>query len=227
MAETVSRNITENIVLKEYEDGFLLGTDAVLLSRFVRGSRKKICADLGTGSGIIPLLLFSENKIKAATGFEVQPRYAELANENSRENGFGDVFKTYNADIRDIKSVGNGELFGRYDIVTANPPFFKVGTGDQNESEYKRISRHELHGDINDFCAAASYLLKYGGSFYAVYRPERTATLLYAMKKVGLEPKRLNIINSNGKATTVLVEAIKGGAEVIQINIVPTQPVHT
>lgn len=227
MSQTVSRNITDNIILKEYEDGFLLGTDAVLLVRFVHGSRKKKCADLGTGSGVIPLLLFSENKIGNATGFEIQPRYAELANENSRENGFEAVFKTYNVDIRDIRSVENGELYGKYDIVTVNPPFFKAGTGAQNESEYKRISRHELNGDIYDFCDAASYLLKYGGSLNVVYRPERTATLLCAMKKFGLEPKRLNIISSGGKATTVLVEAIKGAAEGIKIDIVPSRPIHT
>lgn len=204
--------INNGIYLKEYTDGLLFGTDALLLSRFVRGGANKSGVDIGTGSGVVSLLLLSENKAKHMTGIEIQSKYVKLALDNAAENGFCDRFDCVEGDARYPKGLCEAESV---DFAVSNPPFMKAKGGKLNNTESKTIARHEEFLPAEELCCAASLYLKYGGQFYVVYRPERLCTLITAMKSNRLEPKRIEFISVKDCNTPslVLVEAKKGGAE--------------
>ncbi len=199
--------ITEKIVLVERKNGFRMGTDSVLLSKFVNVLRNEKGVDLGTGSGVIPLLLLSENKGGQIHGIEIQKSLYSLAVHNAKKNGFEDRFTPINGDIRDIKSLYPRESA---DFVTLNPPYFKKGSGKGSELDEKLIARHEVNGVIEDFCYAASYCLKFGGKFFAVFRADRLIELICAMKKNSIEPKHIEFIYKKGNAETVLIQGTKG-----------------
>ncbi len=204
--------INNGIVLEEYESGLLFGTDALLLSRFVKGGSKRLGVDIGCGSGSISLLLLSENKAAKITGIEIQKKYAELAQRNAARNGFSERFNVICGDAHNYKRLFDAESA---DFVVSNPPFMKSNGGKLNDNIEKAIARHEEYLPADTLCKAAAYCLKYGGSFHAVYRPERICTLICALKEQNLEPKNIRyIIGGNGSTPSlVLVEAKKGGAE--------------
>lgn len=210
MRKTKTTEINFGIKLTEFTDGLLFGTDALLLSRFVRGGKHKRGVDIGAGSGPISLILLAEGKAADMTGVEIQPDYALLSEENARRNGFEGRYRAICGDARDIKSLLPAE---RADFVVSNPPFMRASAGSHNASLSKSIARHEEYLPPEDLCAAAAYLLRYGGSFYVVYRPERICTLISFLKKYALEPKRICFAVSGGKACLVMAEAKKGGAE--------------
>lgn len=180
--------INAHLTLREYRGGIRYGTDALLLASFVRGGRRARCADLGTGCGVIPLLLLVSGRCGEARGFEVQAEYAALAAENARDNGLDGRFAVVQGDIR---SIGRLCPAGWADYVTANPPYLRADCGGRNADFVKYAAFHEHFGDIDDFARAAAYLLGTGGVFYTVYRPDRLARLLTALSAAGLEPKRL------------------------------------
>lgn len=217
MDKIKSTVINNGVVLEEYEDGLLFGTDALLLSRFVKGGSKKHGIDIGCGSGAISLLLLSENKADKITGIEIQEKYAVLADNNAVRNGFEGRFNVICGDARSYKCLSDSECA---DFVVSNPPFMKADSGKLNENIEKTIARHEEYLPPSDLCKAASYFLKYGGSFYIVYRPERICTLIYCLKECKLEPKRLCYLSGNdtGTPSLVLVEARKGGAEGVSVS---------
>lgn len=210
MEDTKTTEINCGIRLTEYRDGQLFGTDALLLSRFVKGGRHKKGVDIGSGSGALSLLLLAENKAASMTGVEIQPRLASLSEQNAARNGLSDRYSAVCGDARLIKQLLSAECA---DFAVSNPPFMKAASGGQNPCEAKRIARHEEYLPVGDLCRAAAYLLRYGGSFYAVYRPERLCTLVCAMKSCGMEPKHIRFALSGSRASLVLVEAKKGGAE--------------
>jgi tRNA1Val (adenine37-N6)-methyltransferase len=216
--------ITEKIVLTERKNGFRMGTDSVLLSKFVSSLPSEKGVDLGTGSGVIPLLLLSENKCREISGIEIQKSLYSLAIHNAEKNGMKDRFFPLQGDIRKIS-----ELYPREtaDFVTLNPPYFKEGSGKQSELEEKLIARHEMNGVIGDFCSAASYCLKYGGKFFAVFRADRLTELLYSMRDNGIEPKHIEIIYKGNAAQTVLVKGIKGAKEGLSITVSPSKLIQS
>lgn len=188
--ETLIR-INDGLSLIQKNDGLTFGTDAYLLSAYVRRQPKAYAADLGSGTGIIPLLMLSKNKAAHIDAIEIQPDFAELILRNAGQNDFSDRLSAINSDIRTLPP----EFNGRYDIVTANPPYMKT-SGKQNESERKNIARHEIKGGIADFCTCASRLLKHGGLFYSVWRPDRLTELISALSLSNLEPKRMTFVHS-------------------------------
>mgnify|MGYP002529206413 CR=1 FL=1 len=187
----VRNTINAGIVLAEYAAGVRFGTDALLLADFARaGCRSGHCVDLGTGSGVIPLLLLGLERSRTGsacagppharnrcrfTGVELQERYAALATRNAAENGFSERFSVVNADLRALKGVLPS---GCAETVLSNPPYMRTDCGHRNESPEKYIARHEACCAAADLAAAAARLLKFGGRFYAVYLPERLAVLL-------------------------------------------------
>lgn len=217
MSNTKTTEINNGIKLTEYTDGLLFGTDALLLSRFVKGGKGKKGVDIGTGSGPISLILLSENKASHMTGIEIQPRYAALAESNAEANGFGERFT---AVCGDAKTPAGLYPAGEADFVVSNPPFMKASSGKHNDTEAKTIARHEEFLPPEELCAAASLYVKYGGSFYVVYRPERICTLITAMKTNGLEPKRICFAGATDKCALVFVEAKKGGAEGAEVSFI-------
>ena len=201
--------INENLKLIENKDSLTFGTDAYLLSAFLP-PKGKIGVELGCGSGVISLLALSCYKATKIYGIEVQTAIADIAKRNSEINGFDARFCVLCDDLRNIKSESTD---GEVDFVFSNPPYMKADSGKLNECEEKNISRHEIFGTINDFCSCAKRLLKHGGDFYVVYRPDRLSDLIFALKSNNLEPKRLTFIhaNSHTSPSLLLISAKKGG----------------
>ena len=204
--------INAHLTLREHRSGIRYGTDALLLASFVRGRRNAKCADLGTGCGVIPLLLLASGRCGEARGFEVQTEYAALAAENARENGMEGRFSVTQGDIREIAALCPT---GWADYVTANPPYLRADCGKRNADFVKYAAFHEHFGSIDDFARAAAYLLGTGGAFFTVYRPDRLSRLFTALSAAGLEPKRLRPVAADilRAPSLVLVESVKGAAE--------------
>ena len=198
--------VNDKLSLIQKPDGLTFGTDALLLAGYVFGKYKH-GAELGGGSGIISMLLLTREKVGDVTAYEVQDEYADLIKRNAEYNKLSERLSAVCADIREISTDES------CDIVFTNPPYMKCDSGKSNLSDKKAIARHELHGDIGDFCAAAKKKLKYGGAFYAVYRPDRLADILGAMRENQLEPKRMTFVHADTKkeASMVLIEAKRGG----------------
>ncbi len=203
--------VNENIRLIQKKEGLTFGTDAYLLATFMRASKSAKALELGGGTGIISLLCASKGKFGDIYIAEVQEDFAQLCRRNAELNGLEDTVKTICADVRDLKIDDFG---GELDIVFSNPPYMRMDSGKRNEHDAKFIARHEVCGTIDDFCEAAGRLLKFGGLFYCVYRPDRMCDLLAAMRRQKLEPKRLTFVcaDSATAPSMMLVEAKKGGS---------------
>ena len=185
--------INSDLSIYQYEDGFCYGTDAVLLSAFVGVKKGAVGVELGTGSGIIPILLNYHKSPSHIYAFEVQPEYAQLAQKNVDMCGYGDRISIICDNLKNHADHG----IENADFVFSNPPYMKTDSGKLNENQKKLISRHETHCDVNDICRAASKMLKNGGDFFVVYRPDRMCDMVFAMKNNNLEPKEIMFVQSH------------------------------
>lgn len=203
--------VNEHIRLIQRTDGLTFGTDAYLLAAFTRPKRSAVAVDLGSGTGIIPLLCLARNKASRFTAVELQPTFCELIERNASLNGMTDRLTALPADVRQIKAETVG---GEVDLVTANPPYMAPNSGARNTTDEKYIARHEVCGTVTDFCAAAGRLLKHGGRFSCVFRPERLTDLFEGLRAAHLEPKRMTMVQATYAAppSMVLVEAVKYAA---------------
>ena len=211
--------VNEGLSLIQKNNGLTFGTDAFLLAAYVTPEPRALCVDLGSGTGIISLLLAQKGKVARAVGVEVQADFAELINKNAALNGLADRVSALHTDARELSQImlgaHVGEAQGRAaDIVVCNPPYMKTHSGARNEHDEKFIARHEVCGDIGDFCAAAARVLRFGGRFYVVYRPDRLSDLMTAMRQNKLEPKRMTFVHADEQSepSMVLVEARASGA---------------
>ena len=204
--------VNENLTLIQKKDGLTFGTDAFLLASFIKTVPCAKSAELGAGTGIISLLVAQRKKLGHIHALEVQKDFCALTERNVKLNGLDDRITVLEADVRDVKPVHVG---GELDVVFSNPPYMKNDSGKRNSSERKYIARHEVMGGIDDFCAAAYRLLKHGGKFYCVWRPDRLVGLICAMRNNRLEPKILQTVcaNTESAPSMVLVMAQKGGNE--------------
>jgi len=198
--------VNDSLELIQDTEGLTFGTDALLLAGYISGKYKKGC-EIGSGSGIISMLLLSRRKTESVTALEVQEAYASLTKRNAELNGLSDRLETVCADVRDYKAAAD------FDIVYTNPPYMKVTSGKENTVLKKNIARHEVMGDISDFCLAAKRMLRFGGSFAVVYRPDRLCDLIAAMRESRLEPKRITFVHADtdSEPSMVLIEARAGG----------------
>lgn len=200
------------------DQGFKFGMDAVLLSDFaaragVPGgeyntlSNKAIC-DLGTGTGIIPLLIAGKTQCSRITGVEVQPHMADMAKRSVELNQLTGRVQILCRDLRDLKDMNQTQ-----DIVTANPPYVRAQSGLPNANPSVEMARHEVFGGLEDFVRTSAMLLKQGGVLYMVYRPDRMTDLLYYMRLYKIEPKILRlVVPHGGKAPNImLVKGVCGG----------------
>ena len=208
--ETLTK-VNENIELIQKKNGLTFGTDAFLLASFIKAQKSGIAVELGGGSGIISLLCASREKFKTIYCAEIQEDFAEIISRNATLNGLDNRIMTICEDIRNLKSASIG---CEVDAVFSNPPYMKVDSGKRNDHDEKFIARHEVCGDINDFCACTKRLLKHGGFFYCVWRPDRLIDLICAMRENSLEPKEMCFVHANTKSepSMVLVKAKKGAA---------------
>lgn len=208
--------VNERLSLIRKTDGLTFGTDAYLLASFVRPNPKGYGVELGTGTGIVSLLLAARGRLAHIDAVEIQPDFASLADRNVALNGLEDRVAVHCGDIRDLRP----DAFGReFDAVFANPPYMRTDSGKRNESDHKYLARHEVCGTIGDFCGAARRLLKHGGYFYCVWRPDRLTELMTGLSENGLEAKTMAFVHADEDAepSMVLVCAKKGGAAGLRV----------
>ena len=189
---------------------FCFGMDAVLLSGFADVRKGGMAVDLGTGTGIIPILMSAKTEALHITGLEVQEESAGMAERSVLHNRLEDRIDILTGDIKNVK-----ELFkpGIYDTVTSNPPYMTGGRGLKNPDAPKAIARHEVLCTLDDVVRAASYLLKQQGAFYMVHRPFRLVDIFECMRRYKLEPKRMRMVYpfADKEPNMVLIEGRKGG----------------
>ncbi|MBQ8528859.1 MAG: methyltransferase [Clostridia bacterium] len=198
--------VNDSLKLIQNTEGLTFGTDALLLAGYV-SSKYGRGLEIGSGSGIISMLLLSRGKLQSAVALEVQRTYAELTERNAALNGLSDRLSAVCADVREYRSEGE------FDLVYTNPPYMKVGGGKSCDTDYKNIARHEVFGDIGDFCQSAKRLIRFGGSFAAVYRPDRLTDLIYEMRLADIEPKRMTLVfaDCTSEPSMALIEGRRGG----------------
>ena len=189
---------------------FRPGTDTFLLSSLPRLKPGLRVMDLGCGTGLLGLLLLQRQPELAVTGIDIQPAAIRLAEKAAAENSLADrlIFRT--ADLRDVKP-----LFptGIFDLVVCNPPYYPPASGALSGDSARRTARAEVECTLEDICKSASYLLRWGGSFCLVHKPERLTDLLCALREHGLESKRLRFVckTAGSAPSLVLAEARRGG----------------
>lgn len=189
---------------------FCFGMDAVLLAGFAKVKPGERVLDLGTGTGIIPILLEARTKGESFTGLEIQEESADMARRSVMLNGLDGRIRIVTGDIREAD-----RIFGAasYHVVTCNPPYMLAGHGLQNPDQPKAIARHEVLCTLEDVISQAAKLLMPGGRFYLVHRPFRLAEIMTGLCAHGLEPKRMRLVYPfvDREPNMVLLEALKGG----------------
>lgn len=208
--ETLTK-VNENINLIQNKNGLTFGTDAFLLASFIKQQKNSVAVELGGGTGIISLLCASREKFKTIYCAEIQESFANIIDRNTKLNYLDGKVISLCSDIRELKSASIG---CEVDAVFSNPPYMKTDSGKRNEFDEKYIARHEVCGDISDFCSCAKRLLKHGGFFYCVWRPDRLVDLVCAMRENSLEPKEICFVHANTKSepSIVLIKAKKGAS---------------
>ena len=191
-------------------DKFCFGMDAVLLSGFAKVKKGETALDLGTGTGIIPILLKTKTNGKHFTGLEIQKECADMAGRSVRYNHLEDDVEIVRGDIKEA-----ADIFGAasFDVVTSNPPYMIGQHGLRNPDMPKAIARHEVLCNLEDVVSQASKVLKERGRFYMVHRPFRLAEIMNVLTKYRLEPKRMQLVYPyiDREPNMVLIEALKGG----------------
>ena len=209
--------VNEQLRLIQKKQGLTFGTDAFLLAAYIRRTPRAKAIELGSGTGIISLLLASRAKLGHLWAVEIQPAFADLIARNITVNGFEEEITPLCADLRELSPTQFG---GEVDLVFSNPPYMRCDSGKRNLADEKYIARHEVCGTIADFCKTAARLLRYGGKFVTVWRPDRLTDLLNALHENGLEPKRMTLVyaDANAEPCMVLTEAVKGAAPSLRVS---------
>ncbi len=216
----MTTNLKENERLDELQrngyriiqnpEKFCFGMDAVLLSGFARAKAGDKVLDMGTGTGIIPILMEAKTKAAHLTGLEVQEESADMARRSVALNGLTDKIEIV---IGDIKEADRIFAAASFDVITCNPPYMIGQHGLQNPDEPKAIARHEILCTLEDVVNKAAKLLKPGGHFYMVHRPFRLAEIITLMTVCKLEPKRMQLVYPfvDKEPNMVLIEGVRGG----------------
>ena len=233
----------KNLKIIQNEDGFCFGIDSVLLSDFAKDIRNNsVGVDLGTGTGIISILLSAKTQLAKIIGVEIQKDVANMATRSVELNNLQNKIEILNINIKDIKQnkynkeknilqVNNEKInkmklienkFQRekFDFIVTNPPYKKIDTGKVNKNEYKYISKHEITARLEDFLEISKYLLKDKGTFYMVHRPDRLVDIIELMRKYKIEPKKIRLVYSSieKEPSLVLIKGIKNANSFLKID---------
>ena len=188
---------------------FCFGMDAVLLSNFARVKKGERVLDLGTGTGIIPILMTAKTDGEAFVGLEIQEESADMARRSVSHNQLDEKVEIVTGDIKEAANI-----FGlaSFDVITTNPPYMIGQHGIANESDTKAIARHEVLCTLDDILRESARILKPRGRFYMVHRPFRLAEILSKMVEVGIEPKRMRMVHPfiDKEPNMVLIEGMRG-----------------
>lgn len=200
----------------QHKEKFCFGMDAVLLSGFATIKKGEKVLDLGTGTGIIPILLEAKTEGKEFTGLEIQEESADMAARSVTLNGLQEKVKIVTGDIKEASTI-----FGKgvFEVVTTNPPYMNDMHGIKNPDMPKAIARHEVLCTLEDVVREGAAVLKPNGRMYMVHRPHRLIEIIEAMKKYKLEPKRIKFVHPfvDKEANMVLIEALKGGKSMVKV----------
>lgn len=213
---TLDTFLEGNLRILQGKQGYRFSLDAVLLSRFARLRRAESVIDLGTGNGILPLLLAKTSRARSFVGVEIQEALAEYARKNVVLNQLEDRILILRQDYRELKDVFPP---GSFDVVLSNPPYRKHRTGRLNPSTEKAIARHEIKGTLEDLVAIASYLLRPKGRCYLIFSASRTVDLLTLLRKEKLEPKGVQFVHprTGDDARFILTESIKSSGVELKV----------
>lgn len=197
-------------------DAFCFGVDAVLLADYAEISRRERVLDLGTGNGILPLLLDARDRGGEIVGLELQEDAAALARENFALNGAEERLRAVRGDLREASA-----LFGRasFDAVVTNPPYQEMGRGLVNPDGAKSIARHEIACTLEDVLREAAAVLRPRGRFYMVHRPKRLTEILSGMEREGIAPRTLRFVHSRAgePASLLLISGVRGGGKELTV----------
>ena len=186
--------------------GYRFSVDVILLADFLNVKSDERVIDLGTGSGILPLLIAALTPAHQIVGLELQQRLAALARRNVLLNALDDRIQIIEGDLRQVSQIFRA---GTYDVVCSNPPYRKIGTGRLNPENEQAVARHEIACSLENLLVACKYLVKPGGKVFLIYLPERLSELLAGLIAYRLGPKRIRCVHSTqySSASLVLVEA--------------------
>jgi len=200
----------------QHPDKFCFGMDAVLLSSFAKIKEGECALDMGTGTGIIPILMEAKTEGKHFTGLEIQPESVDMASRSVKLNGLDDKIDIIEGDIKEA-----AKIFGAasMDVVTSNPPYMTNHHGLKNPNDAKAIARHELLCSLEDVIAQTAKVLKPGGRCYFVHRPFRLVEIFTIMKQYKLEPKRMRLVYPfvDKEPNMVLIEGVRGGGSQLTV----------
>ncbi len=216
--ETLDTLFSGRLKILQSKAGYRFSIDALLLASFVEFRDTDRMIDLGTGCGIIPLILAFRRKGIKITGVEVQPSLADLARRNAAANRLSSRIRIWEKDFTGLSA---RKWAGKFDRVISNPPYREIGAGRINPGEEKALARHEFKATLKDLLHSAHLLLKERGKLAMIYPASRTTDLVQGMRQLHLEPKRLQFVHSrpDEEARLLLAEAQKGSGP--QVRILP------
>jgi tRNA1Val (adenine37-N6)-methyltransferase len=214
--ETVDELLGRGVKIFQKEKGYRFSVDALLLAHFVRLKRGDLIVDLGTGSGVIAIILAQRKECGKIVGVDIQEELVDMAGRSVILNDLQDKVNVCHGDIRKIETLFKPKSF---DISIFNPPYRKLKSGKINPNDQKSTARHEIRGTLNDFLKASTYLLKKRGRAYIIYPATRLVGLLSSMRTAGVEPKTMRMVHSHkvSRGEFVLVEGVKNGREELEV----------
>jgi tRNA1Val (adenine37-N6)-methyltransferase len=214
--ETVDEILGGILRIFQKKKGYRFSIDALLLAHFVRLKKGDHIVELGTGSGIIAIIMSQRRECGKIIGVDIQAELVEMANRSLDINALSGRVDIRWGDVRRIEQGFNPQSF---DVVIFNPPYRKLKSGRINPNNEKSVARHEIEGTMYDFLKASGYVLKKSGRVYIIYHATRIVELLSSMRIEGMEPKKMRIVHSHkdSRGEFVLVEGIKGGREELEV----------
>lgn len=215
--ERIDDLITQNLKIIQSEEAFRFSTDAVLLANFINIKKNDKVIDLGTGGGVIPILLASKTKAREIYGLELQEQLVDMAKRSVALNQLEEKIKIIQGDLTKVKESFTA---GSFDTVVSNPPYFPLDPGRQvNPNPVVAKAKHEVTATLQDVVQATSYLLNTNGRCAFVHRPFRLVDILTTMRQADLEPKRLRLVHPYfaSEPSLILVEGIKKGKPGLKI----------
>lgn len=214
--DTVDALFNGRLTIRQSRSGYRFSVDALLLAYFVTVKPDQRIVDLGTGNGVLALILAHLHPSALLTGIELQSAMAERAERNVELNGLRARIKIVRADVRQMP---DRISVAGFDVAVCNPPYRQLSSGRISANVERQAARHETHGDLHDFLRAGAHLLRLKGRMALCYSALRLTDLLTAMRQVRIEPKRLRIVHSfrQNAASLVLVEGVKGGRAGLEV----------
>lgn len=214
--ETIDEMLGGKLRIFQKKKGYRFSLDALLLAHFVRLKKRDHIIDLGTGSGVIAIIIARREECAKVVGIDIQEELVDMAKRSVHLNNLNEKVKILHGDI---KNIANLLAAGSFDVAIFNPPYRKLKSGRINPNNEKFVARHEIKGSLHDFIKASGYVLKKSGRAFIIYPATRMVELLSSMRIAGIEPKRMRMVHSHdaSRGEFVLMEGIKSAREELEV----------